>query len=52
MHDILEGALQYEVKLMLKALIMEDEQFSLGMSVKKLYCHFKIVFLYLCFVSV
>ena len=30
MHDLLEGALQYEVKLMLKCMIMEDQLFSLG----------------------
>ncbi len=29
MHDVLEGALQYEVKLMLKAFIFEDHYFTL-----------------------
>lgn len=30
MHDILEGALQYEVKVMLQAMISEDRYFTLG----------------------
>lgn len=30
MHDLLEGALQYEIKLMLKAMVQEDKYFSLG----------------------
>lgn len=30
MHDLLEGALQYEVKLMLKSMIEDDEYFTLG----------------------
>lgn len=30
MHDVLEGALQYEVKLMLRTMIQEDHYFSLG----------------------
>ena len=30
MHDLLEGALQYEVKLMLKYMIMEYHLFTLG----------------------
>ena len=30
MHNLLEGALQYEVKLMLKAMIFEDNYFDLG----------------------
>ena len=29
MHDILEGALQYEIKLMLKVMIYEEEYFTL-----------------------
>ena len=29
MHDVLEGALQYEVKLMLREMIKEDKIFSL-----------------------
>lgn len=29
LHDILEGALQYEVKLMLKVMVYEDEYFTL-----------------------
>lgn len=29
MHDILEGALQYEIKLMLKVMINEEEYFTL-----------------------
>lgn len=29
MHDLLEGTLQYEVKLMLKVMILTDEYFSL-----------------------
>ena len=30
MHDILEGALQHEVKLMLKKMLEIDKYFSLG----------------------
>ena len=30
MHDLLEGTLQYEVKLMLKAMISTDEYFLLN----------------------
>ena len=30
MHDVLEGALQYEVKLMLKAMVQIDQYFSIG----------------------
>lgn len=29
MHDVLEGALQYEVKLMLKVMVFEEEHFTL-----------------------
>lgn len=29
MHDILEGALQYEVKLMIKAMVTEERYFTL-----------------------
>ena len=32
MHDLLEGALQYEVKVMLKAMISEDKYFTLGIA--------------------
>lgn len=31
MHDLLEGALQYETKLLLKSLITEEKLFTLGM---------------------
>lgn len=34
MHDLLEGALQYEVKLMLRSMIMEDRLFNLGKQYK------------------
>jgi len=30
MHDLLEGCLQYEVKIMLREYIQEDHFFSLG----------------------
>ena len=30
MHDVLEGTLQYEVKLMLKQMIHQDKYFILG----------------------
>lgn len=30
MHDVLEGGLQYEAKLMLKQYILEDKYFKLG----------------------
>ena len=30
MHDILEGALQYEVKLLLKRMVETNKYFSLG----------------------
>ncbi len=30
MHDILEGALQYEIKLLLKRMMEIDKHFSLG----------------------
>ena len=30
MHDLLEGALQYEVKLMLREMIKVEKIFSLG----------------------
>lgn len=30
MHDLLEGALQYEAKLMLREMIKKDKLFSLG----------------------
>lgn len=29
MHDVLEGALQYEVKLMLKVMVYDEKYFSL-----------------------
>ena len=32
MHDLLEGALQYEVKIMLKNMITIDQYFTLGMT--------------------
>ena len=31
MHDLLEGALQYEVKIMLQEMINEENYFTLGM---------------------
>ena len=30
MHDVLEGALQYEIKLMLRFMIRNEEHFTLG----------------------
>ena len=33
MHDILEGALQYEVKLMLRRMVEIDKYFTLGMHI-------------------
>ena len=32
MHDLLEGALQYEVKVMLREMIKKDKLFSLGIT--------------------
>lgn len=29
MHDVLEGALQYEVKLMIKSMVAEEKYFTL-----------------------
>ena len=29
MHDVLEGALQYEVKLMLKMMVIDEQYFSI-----------------------
>jgi hypothetical protein len=29
MHDVLEGALQYEVKLMLKTMVIDEQYFSI-----------------------
>jgi len=37
MHDILEGALQYEVKLLLKRMIGLDNYFTLGETFKNRY---------------
>ncbi len=36
MHDILEGALQYEIKLLLKRMVEVDKYFSLGKKTKLL----------------
>ncbi len=37
MHDILEGAMQYEIKLMLKKMIEVDNYFTLGKTSKNKY---------------